>query len=152
MSRSTTPLRMRDACPRLFWHALTMEHTMIKHLLTALIAATVAAASTAALAHGEATPRHGGVTRSVNDLSFELVALDSGAAIYIEDHGKPISTSGFAGKLTVLAGSNRSDAALKPGSDNTLVAEGIKLPPGAIAVAVLTDRNGRTTTVRFTLK
>jgi hypothetical protein len=32
------------------------------------------------------------------------------------------------------------------------VAEGIKLPPGAIAVAVLTDRNGRTTTVRFTLK
>ncbi|WP_198291414.1 hypothetical protein [Methyloversatilis discipulorum] len=144
MSRSTTPPRIPDA--------LTMVHTMIKHLLATLITLAVAAASTAALAHGEATPRHGGVTRSVNDLSFELVALDSGAAIYIEDHGKPVSTSGFAGKLTVLAGSNRSDAALKPGSDNTLVADGIKLQPGAIAVAVLTDRNGRTTTVRFTLK
>ncbi|WP_430433754.1 hypothetical protein [Methyloversatilis sp.] len=144
MSRSTTPPRIPDA--------LTMVHTMIKHLLATLITLAVAAASTAALAHGEATPRHGGVTRSVNDLSFELVALDSGAAIYIEDHGKPVSTSGFAGKLTVLAGSNRSDAALKPGSDNTLVADGIKLQPGAIAVAVLTDRNSRTTTVRFTLK
>jgi hypothetical protein len=129
-----------------------MEHTMTKHLLTLLIALTVAAGSAAVLAHGEAAPRHGGVTRTVNDLSFELVALDTGAVVYIEDHGKPVSTSGFGGKLTVLKGSNRSEAALKPGSDNTLVAEGIKLQPGAIAVAVLTDRNGRTTTVRFTLK
>lgn len=125
---------------------------MTKHLLTVLIALTVATGSAAVLAHGEATPRHGGVTRTVNDLSFELVARDTGAVIYIEDHGKPVSTSGFGGKLTVLEGSNRSEAALKPGSDNTLVAEGVKLQQGAKAVAVVTAGSGRTTTVRFTLK
>lgn len=125
---------------------------MTKHLLTVLIALAVATGSAAALAHGEATPRHGGVTRTVNDLSFELVARDTGAVIYIEDHGKPVSTSGFGGKLTVLEGSNRSEAALKPGSDNTLVAEGVKLQQGAKAVAVVTAGSGRTTTVRFTLK
>lgn len=125
---------------------------MTKHLLTVLIALAVATGSAAVLAHGEATPRHGGVTRTVNDLSFELVARDTGAVIYIEDHGKPVSTSGFGGKLTVLEGSNRSEAALKPGSDNTLVAEGVKLQQGAKAVAVVTAGSGRTTTVRFTLK
>jgi hypothetical protein len=105
-----------------------------------------------ALAHGDGTPKHGGVVQSANDLSFELVGLDSAAMLYLEDHGEPLDTAGFGGKLSVLLNGVKTDAALKPAGANKLAASGLKLAPGAKAVAVVTTPQNQTISVRFTLR
>lgn len=125
---------------------------MKRRMLVTLITLAAAIGATTALAHGEAEPQHGGIVRSAHDLDFELVARDSGAALYLGDHGKPLPTAGMSGTLTVLDGAAKSDAPLKPGGENMLIADGIRLPAGARVVAVVVDAAGRATTVRFNLK
>ncbi|MFN9210258.1 MAG: hypothetical protein ACK6DI_05015, partial [Betaproteobacteria bacterium] len=86
-----------------------------------------------------------------NDLTFELVARPDGAAIYIEDHGKPLAPAGMVGNLTVLNGNEKSEAPLRPAGDR-LEAKGIVLAKGARAVAALTTADKKAITVRFTVK
>ncbi|MCP5915905.1 hypothetical protein NL317_28210, partial [Klebsiella pneumoniae] len=90
----------------------------------------------AAMAHGGAKPKHGGVVATASDLGFELVGTPAGAAIYIEDHGKPMAPTGMSGKLTVLNGAEKSEAELTVAGDK-LEAKGVKLAPGAKVVAAL---------------
>lgn len=104
-----------------------------------------------ALAHGEARPRHGGVVQKASDLSFELVPQAGGAAIYIEDHGKPLAAAGIGGKLTVLNGADKREAELKPAGDR-LDAQGVKLVAGSKAVASVTLADKKTLTLRFVIK
>jgi hypothetical protein len=121
---------------------------MMKKLLTAL-ATTLAL--TGAFAHSDAKPKHGGIVQAASELSFELVIQPDGAAIYVEDHGKPIAPQGMGGKLTVLNGAEKSEAALTPAGDK-LEAKGLKLQPGAKAVAAVTTAGNKTITVRFSVK
>lgn len=125
----------------------------IKNLLTqaALVLSLFVIGHEAAFAHGGATPKHGGVVQLASDLSFELVSLPDGAAIFVEDHGKPLTPTGMSGKLTVLNGSERSEASLVASGDK-LEAKGVKLASGAKAVAALTTANKKAITVRFTVK
>lgn len=104
-----------------------------------------------ALAHGEAKARHGGVVQKAKDLSFELVPQAGGAAIYIEDHGKPLAVAGIGGKLTVLNGTDKPEAELKP-AGNRLEAQGVKLAVGSKAVATVNLANKTTLTLRFVIK
>jgi len=104
-----------------------------------------------ALAHGGAKPKHGGVVATASDLGFELVGTPTGAAIYIEDHGKAMSPAGMSGKLTVLNGAEKSEAELVVAGDK-LEAKGVKLVPGAKVVAALTTSAKKAITVRFTVK
>jgi len=115
-------------------------------VLAALLPAPVA------IAHGGGTPRHGGIVQSANDLSFELVAGDGRATIYVEDHDKPLATAGFGGKLGVLLAGLKADAPLKPAAPNALVASGLKFGPGAKVVAVITTPQNQSLAVRFTLR
>lgn len=124
----------------------------MKKLFSALLLGVSLVAAGGALAHGGAEAKHGGVVQSASDLSFELVPQADGALVYVEDHGKPLATQGMAGKLTVLNGSQKSQAELKPAGDNKLEAKGVKLAPGAKAVAALTTPAKKTVTVRFTVK
>ena len=62
---------------------------MITKFLAAAILACSTLASAPALAHGGAAPKHGGVVQTASDLSFELVAGEGAAMLYVEDHGKP---------------------------------------------------------------
>jgi len=105
----------------------------------------------AALAHGDAKARHGGVAVMSGDLGFELVATPGGAAIYVEDHGKPMAPTGMKGKLTVLNGAEKSEAELVVAGDK-LEAQGVKLGKGAKVVAALTTPAAKAITVRFTVK
>jgi hypothetical protein len=57
---------------------------------TLMTAALLALTSLAGHAHEGVKPRFGGVVASASDLAFELVSTPQGAAIYIEDHGKPL--------------------------------------------------------------
>jgi hypothetical protein len=52
----------------------------------------------------------------------------------------------------VLNGAEKTEAEVKAAGDNKLRATGVKLASGAKVVAVLNNVEGRTTTVRFTVK
>lgn len=105
-----------------------------------------------AVAHNTSKAKSGGVMSSAADLEFELVSSADGAVIYVEDHGKPLATAGVSGKLTVLAGTAKTEAELKSGGENKLVASGVKLAAGSKVVAVVTLAGKKPLTVRFAVK
>jgi hypothetical protein len=104
-----------------------------------------------AQSHGTGQAKHGGVTATVNDLNFELVPTPSGALLYIDDHGKPLTPSGFTGRITVLNGTAKTEADWVVAGDR-LEAKGVKLSPGSKVVASLSNPAKKAMTVRFTVK
>ncbi|HSW08030.1 hypothetical protein [Aquabacterium sp.] len=123
----------------------------MKTLLAAALIGLSTLGAGGVLAHGGAVPKHGGVVQTASDLSFELVGTADGAVIYVEDHGKPMAPTGFTGKLTVLNGSEKSEAPIAVAADK-LEAKGVKLGKGAKVVASLTTPKQKAITVRFTVK
>jgi hypothetical protein len=124
---------------------------MKKQLLAAVVLGLSALSFNAAMAHGNIQPKHGGVVAEAGNLHFELVGTPTGAALYIDDHGKPVAPAGMRGKLTVLQGTEKSEAELAVAGDK-LEAKGVKLAPGAKVVAALTTPAKKAITVRFTVK
>jgi hypothetical protein len=124
---------------------------MMKKLLTVVVLGLSTLSFDAAMAHGDAKARHGGVVAMASDLGFELVSTPGGVAIYVEDHGKPMAPTGLKGKLTVLNGAEKSEAELVVAGDK-LEARGVKLDKGAKAVATLVTPAAKAITVRFTVK
>lgn len=124
----------------------------MKKLMALVAIAVTVAVSGNAVAHGE-KPKHGGVVKEASDINFELVARDGKATIYVEDHGKPLTTVGASGKLTVLNGAEKTEVPLEPASENTLVTKGeAKLVKGAKAIAAVTFADKKTVNVRFVIK
>jgi hypothetical protein len=105
-----------------------------------------------AMAHGAGKPQHGGTVQVTNDVSFELVVEADGATIYLVDHDEPMDSAGISGKLTVLKGTDKTELEVKAAGDNKLRATGGKIASGAKVVAVLNNVEGKTATVRFTVK
>ena len=128
-----------------------MTKTLAMKLFATLLLGLAVLGTNPAWAHGETKPRHGGVVAESNDLGFELVATPTGAVIYITDHNTPMAPTGMTGKLTVLKGTERSEAPLTVAGDK-LAAQGVKLAPGARVVAALTTPAKKAITVRFTVK
>jgi hypothetical protein len=123
----------------------------MKKLFTAALIGLAALGFNAAMAHGGAKPKHGGVVATSSDLSFELVGTADGAVIYIEDHGKPVVPTGMSGKLTVLNGDQKWESPITAAGDK-LEAKNVKIAKGAKAVAALTTAQQKAITVRFTVK
>ncbi|MDM5181344.1 hypothetical protein PO883_29615 [Massilia sp. DJPM01] len=108
--------------------------------------------SNSALAHG-AQAKHGGVVSSAGDLAFELVSKDGKAIIYVEDHGRELSTREAKGTLTVLQGKKRAETVLEPSDHNTLTSKAdVKLTKGTKAVASITLAGKEPISVRFSAK
>lgn len=124
---------------------------MMRKLLTVVVLGLSALSPNVAMAHGGAQAKHGGVVATASDLGFELVSTPDGAAIYVEDHGKPIAPTGLKGKLTALNGAEKSEADLVVAGDK-LEARGVKLAKGAKVVAALVTPAAKAITVRFTVK
>ena len=124
---------------------------MMKKLLSLVVMGLCLLSFNTASAHEAAQARHGGVVAKANDFDFELVGTPTGALLFVADHGKPMSPAGMSGKLTVLSGSDKSEAALTVAGDK-LEAKGLKLAPGAKVVAALTTPAKKAITVRFTVK
>ena len=125
-------------------------------LETALIAAALAFATSAYAADGhshDAKPLHGGILSEASDIEFELVARADTITVYVRDHGKALATLGATGKLTLLNGTDKADAALTPAGDNKLQAKGsFKLGPGTKLVASVNLQGKQPINVRFALK
>src|SRR5215203_1607624 len=123
---------------------------MMTKSLKLLLAVAAAASINVAMAHGPEAPKFGGTVASAGDLGFELAASGDVVHLYVEDHGKPRSTTGMTGKLTVLNGADKVEADLTPVADGSkLEAKGVKLQPGAKAVAAVALPNKKVITVRF---
>lgn len=98
-------------------------------------------------------PQHGGVVVESGDIDYELVAKPELIALHLRDHGKPLSTQGGSVKLTMLAGSAKSELALQAAGDNRFEAKGsFKLEPGTRVVAIVTLPGRKPASVRFALK
>lgn len=124
----------------------------MKHLISVASLAISCLSMNPVLAHGDAKPLHGGIVQLVNDLSFELVVQADGATIYLMDHDKPMASKGITGKLIVLKGSNTIESDIKESGENTLRVMGVNLGKGDKLVAALSNVNGKSMTVRFTIK
>jgi hypothetical protein len=102
--------------------------------------------------HG-AKPIHGGVVAEASDIEFELLAKADAITVYVRDHGRALATQGATGKLTVLTGADKADAALTPAGDNKLEARGsFKVGPGSKLVATVNLQGRKPINVRFALK
>jgi hypothetical protein len=123
-----------------------------KQLLIAALLGVGALTMNAAMAHGAAAPRHGGIVQVANDVNFELVVEADGATIYLVDHDDDMPSKGISGKLTVLNGTQKAEVDVKATEGNKLRATGVKIAAGAKVVAVLNNVEGKTATVRFTIK
>jgi predicted lipoprotein with Yx(FWY)xxD motif len=123
-----------------------------KQLIQSAALAMSVLALNPAMAHGVAQPSHGGTVQEANDVSFELVVDADGVTLYLTDHDEPLSSKGISGKLTVLQGTQKTEADVKPAGDNKLRATGLKVGAGAKVVAVLNKVEGQTVTLRFTVK
>lgn len=117
-----------------------------------VLGAALTVLSLGAAAHGDAKPMHGGIVQVASDIQYELVPQPNGAALYVVDHGKPADASKMSGKLTVLNGTQKSEAALKPVGANKLEAGGVTLASGAKVVATIQRGDGTTASVRFSVK
>ena len=105
-----------------------------------------------AFAHG-AKPQHGGVVKSVNDITFELVSKDGKAVIYVDDHGQQKATAGASATLTVLSGKTKSQTVLAAAGTNELVSkDDVKLSAGSKAVASISFPDKPAMSVRFAVK
>ncbi|MFY8352514.1 hypothetical protein AAEU29_18365 [Pseudoalteromonas sp. SSM20] len=102
-----------------------------------------------ASAHGDTKPLHGGVVKVEHEMVFELVREESGASLYLRDHGKPYPTEKVIGGITVLAEGKKSDAALTPVGNNKMTADVI-IPDGAKVLVKVQEGGHHGVTVRFT--
>jgi hypothetical protein len=116
-----------------------------------LLALTAIALACAGLAHAHgAKPKHGGAVQTVNDVAYELVKKDGKAVIYIEDHGKEVPTAGASGKLTILAGKEKTEVPLEASGANTLTSKAdVTLAPGTKAIASIALAGKDAVNVRF---
>lgn len=117
--------------------------------LTFLVSATAFAQDK----HDDHQPQHGGVVTEAKGIHYELVASPDSLVIYVDDHGKQVDTKGASGKVTLLNGGEKTEAALTPAGGNKLEAKGsFKVDKGTKAVAVVTLPGKSAQSVRFSMK
>lgn len=114
--------------------------------------ASMALLAGGALAHGDGKPMYGGIMQMVDDLSFELVVKADMAELYLGDHGEKVQSAGKSGKLTILSGSNKTEAKLEAAGGDKLLAKGVKIGKGDKVIALITYPDNKTTSVRFVIK
>ena len=122
-------------------------------IIAALLA--LAAPAWAADAHGHAhKPQHGGIVAEAASMEFELVAQAEVIVLHVRDHqGKPLPTEGGSGKITVLSGSSKTEAALAPAGSGKLQARGsFVVAAGSKFVAAVTLPGKKAVNLRFAMK
>ena len=125
----------------------------LKPLLTAAVLAFAAPAFAADGHSHDPKPLHGGIVIEASDIEFELLAKADTVTVYVRDHGKPASTQGASGKLTVLSGAEKAEATLSPAGDNKLEAKGsFKVGPGTKFVATVNLQGRKPVNLRFAMK
>lgn len=129
---------------------------MKSSLLIAILACSMGVLSTSSVFAGGADdhkPKHGGIVSVGKAFDAELVAKPDLITIYVADHGKPMTSKGMKAKITMLNGSEKSEAELQPAGDNKLEAKGkFTVAKGTKLVAVIAPEGKSGSTFRFEIK
>lgn len=118
----------------------------------AALAVTPAAVLAQGHAHTKHAPQHGGVVAEVNDIDYELVARADKIQLYVTDHGKAVGLANASAKVTLLTGSEKSEATLAPVGDRLEASGTFKVARGTRAVALVTLPGKPAQSVRFEIK
>lgn len=125
----------------------------MKQALSIVVLTSILTLPAIVQAHGDVEPKHGGVVAIVKDIDYELVTKPDTVTIYIEDHGKSVDTKAATAKITMLTGSQKTEANLTPAGDNKLEAKGkFDAKDGTKVIAIITLAGKPASTVRFEIK
>lgn len=125
---------------------------MLRRVGTALL---ILAVTTAAAAHGDWPPKHGGIMNDGGETSFELVVSrgKGKATLYVEDHGTAVPTQGARGTFSVTRGATSRSVDLRAAGANRLeTTEAIAISKGDKAIARVTLGNGSVVVGRFDVR
>lgn len=122
----------------------------MKHLLTTLLFAAIAAAP--AFAAEDHKPKHGGVVVETKAGDMELVAKADLIVIHVSDHGKPMKLTSATGKVTVFNGNDKTEAPLALAGDKLEAKGSFKVGAGTKVLADVALNGKPAVAARFTLK
>jgi hypothetical protein len=88
-------------------------------LKSALLAVVFVATPAIAGGNHAHTPKHGGIIAEGKAFDVEFVGKADLLALYVDDHGKPMSVKGASAKITMLNGTTKTETDLKPSDDGT---------------------------------
>ncbi len=118
-----------------------------------LLATAAALLTTPSLAGGDDhTPKFGGVVVETKAGDIEIVAKPEMIQIYITDHGKPMKLDGAKAKVTLLNGTEKSEAELVLVGNKLEVKGTYKVAKGTKGIAVVTLQGKAPVTARFEIK
>ncbi len=126
----------------------------IFNIRTTLLASLMAISTVPALAagnHGHA-PKFGGVVVETKAGDVEIVAKPDSIQIHVTDHGKAMNLDGAKAKVTLLNGTEKSEAELIPTGDKLEAKGAFKVAKGTKGVAVITLAGKPPFTARFEVK
>lgn len=121
---------------------------------SALLASLMATASVCAIAAGEHdhSPKFGGVVVETKAGDMEIVAKPNSIQIHITDHGKAMKLDGAKAKVTLLNGTEKSEAELVHAGDKLEAKGAFKVGKGTKGIAVVTLVGKPPVTARFDVK
>ena len=122
-----------------------------KQFLLAASLAVSGASAVAAGAHGHA-PKFGGIVVETKAGDFEIIAKPETLQIYVSDHGKAAKLAGAKAKMTLLNGTEKSEAELVPVGDKLEAKGAFKVGKGTKGIAVVTLAGKPPATARFEVR
>lgn len=126
-----------------------MNHPMIRLVL----AAALTLSPLAALAHGDTTPKHGGIVQMKGETLMELVAGADAASLYVSEDDEPIVSTDFTATMTIMDAAGKRQVDLAPAASNRFDAPGVTLTSGAkVAVMVINKASQARSILSFTIK
>jgi hypothetical protein len=126
----------------------------IQTLAVIVISASLALASLTATASGKHShdPKFGGVVVETKVGDLEIVAKPESIQLYVSDHGKAMKLDGAKAKVTLLNGTEKSEAELLPAGDKLEAKGAFKVAKGTKGIAVLTLAGKPAFSTRFEVK
>ena len=121
---------------------------------TIVLATSIVFCAASAMAAGEHShkPKFGGVVVETKAGDIEIVTKPDSLQIYITDHGKATKLDGAKAKITLLNGSEKSEADLIAAGDRLEAKGTFKIAKGTKGIAVVTLAGKAPVSARFDVK
>jgi hypothetical protein len=126
---------------------------MTNPMIRLALAATLTLSPLTVLAHGDTTPKHGGIVQLSGETLIELVAGADAASIYVSEEDEPVASSDLTATMTIMDAGGKRQVTLTPAAGNRFDAPGVKLTSGAkVAVMVVNKASQARSILSFTVK
>jgi hypothetical protein len=125
---------------------MTLRKTLAISAAFFFVASTVFAGA----GHDHA-PKHGGIVVEAKEVDFEFVLKPELIQMYVRGH-KPVKLEGATAKLTLLAGTNKTEVPLSLAGDKFEAKGKFDVATGTKGVAILTLAGQSPRTARFQVK